>query len=184
MEAFLLLGILSAAPNPAQTISATNAAGNVDPRVTNAPYSAQRRFTNAEKLADGTTRITESGGSEARDSQGRTYSAAERHWTFLDQGKSVLKSEMLYRIDDPVSNTETKWDSTAKEVKVVHFPKGTSGHACGLCTAFTSYPTGTTVEKLGVRTIEGVVAEGTRNSYAVGNEDNQKGKPLTVIHES
>jgi len=113
----LLLGILPVLPISAQTISTTTASGNPDGRVLKAPYSAQPRFTSIEKLPDGTTRSSESGGSEARDSQGRTYSAGERHWTYLDQGKSVLKSEMLYRINDPVSNTETRWDSITKEAR-------------------------------------------------------------------
>jgi len=40
------------------------------------------------------------------------------------------------------------------------------------------------VEKLGVRTIEGVVAEGTRSTYAIVNAQDQKGKALNVVHES
>src|ERR1700679_1524794 len=71
--------------------------------VLNAPYSAKRHFTSVKKLADGTVGRDESGGSEARDSQGRTYSAGERQWKY----KGVIKSETLYRIDDPVANTET-----------------------------------------------------------------------------
>jgi len=181
----LLLGILPVVLISAQILSTTTASGNADGRVIKAPYSAQRRFTSIEKLPNGTTRGSESGGSEARDSQGRTYSAGERHWTYLDQGKSVLKSEMLYRINDPVSNTETRWDSTTKEVKVIHWPKGSpAGNACSQCSAFMSDASGTIVEKLGVRTIEGVIAEGTRSTYAVVNAHGQNGKTLNVVHES
>jgi len=81
---------------------------NSDETVVNVPYSAQRRFTSIAKAADGTINRTESGGSEARDSSGRTYSAGERHWIYPEGGKSVLKSEMLYRIHDPVADTDTK----------------------------------------------------------------------------
>jgi hypothetical protein len=177
---FLLLTALPGAKLPAQTAS-----DNAGDRVLKAPYSAQRRFTSSEKLADGTTKRSESGGSEARDSLGRTYSAGERFWTYLDQGKSVLKSEMLYRIDDPVSNTETKWDSTSKEVKVIHWPeKASSGTACNLCGPFLADIPGTVVEKLGVKTIEGVVAEGTRSTYVIAGVQEEKGKPLSVAHET
>ena len=184
---FLLLGVLPGAGVSAQigAISSTTASNNADDRILKAPYSAQRRFTSIKKLADGTTTRTESGGSEARDSQGRTYVAGERSWTYLDKGKSVLKSEMLYRIDDPVSNTETKWDSTSKEVKVIHWPKrAPDGKACSLCAEFSADVPGTVVEKLGVRTIEGVVAEGTRTSYTITEAQDQNGRGASVVHES
>jgi hypothetical protein len=177
---FLLLGVLPGAAVPAQTAS-----DNADGRILKAPFSAQRRFTSVEKLADGTTRRSESGGSKARDSLGRTYSADERHWTYLDKGKSVLGSEMLYRIDDPMANTETRWDSTTKEVKVIHWPKSaTGGAACSLCDSFSADVPGTVVEKLGVRTIEGVVAEGKRSTYKITEAQDQNGQALSVVHES
>src|SRR5258708_8521777 len=93
----VLLGAFPWAPAPGQkgAISSTSAPRNADDRVLNAPYSAQRRFTSIEKLADGATRRSSSGGSEARDSLGRTYTAGERHWTYLDKGASVLGSEVL-----------------------------------------------------------------------------------------
>jgi hypothetical protein len=172
---------------PAQTgaVSSTTASGNAGDRVLKAPYSAQRRFTSVEKLADGTTRLSESGGSEARDSQGRTYGAGERHWTYLDKGKSVLKSEMLYRVHDPVSNTDTRWDSTSKEVKVIYWPKRAPGRTAeNPFSAFLEAVPGTVVEKLGVRTIEGVVAEGTRSTYTIAGPQDQNGQALSVVHES
>jgi hypothetical protein len=102
---------------------AQNSAVNSGETVLNAPYSAERRFTSIDKSADGTINRSQAGGSEARDSQGRAYSAGERQWTYKEAGKSVLKSEMLYRLHDPVANTDTRWDTTSKEVKVIHWPK-------------------------------------------------------------
>jgi len=172
--------------NAVQTqTSAISSAGTVDANepVLHSPYSAQRRFVSAERLADGTAKRTEAGGSEARDSQGRTYSAGERHWTYLDRGKPVLKSEMLYRIYDPVSNTDTRWDSSSKEAKVVHWPKGEPTDAVDI-RAFTGAVPDTVIEKLGVRTIEGVVAEGTRSTYTIVGQQDKTGKLLTVVHET
>jgi len=102
----------------------------------------------------------------------------------MDNGRSVLKSEMLYRIHNPVSNTETSWDSTAKEAKVIHWPTNapTWGAANSL-SAFMATVPGTVVEKLGLRNIQGVGAEGTRSTYAIGAQD-KNGQALTVIHES
>jgi hypothetical protein len=139
------------------------------------------------KKADGTVTHEESGGSEARDSQGRTFSAGERHWTYSEGNRSVLGSEMLYRIDDPVANTETTWDSTSKEVKVIHWPQNDLKQDA-LETACPCNKEATTsnikVEKLGTRNIQGLVAEGTRSSYTVAIGRNQNDKPYIVVHES
>lgn len=163
---------------------------NTDDRILNAAYSAQRRFTNDEKSADGKINHTESSGSKARDSQGRTYNADERHWTYLEGNKSVLKSEMLYEINDPVAHTDTRWDSSSKIVKVIHVPqsvpgKNTFGAQCqAACFDALMNPQGDAVEKLGVKTIGGVVAEGTRSSYTVPAGRDHNDQPIAVVHES
>ncbi len=170
------------------SITAQAQSGSTD-RVLNVPYSAKRHFIETRKLADGTFDHEESGGSEARDSQGRTFSAGERHWTYFDGKANVLGSEMLYRIDDPVANTETKWETTSKVVKVIHWTQQASsgdGPAKGCpaeCNQFLMEPPSDVVEKLGVKTIGGFVAEGTRSSYTVpagGEHDSQQ---IRVVHE-
>ena len=181
--ASVLAFVFSANTAQAQTTTTSSSIADANGRVLNSPYSAQRRFVSIEKVADGTTRRTEAGGSEARDSEGRSYTAGERHWTYLDEGKPVLKSEMLYRIHDPVSNTDTRWDSTSNEAKVVHWPKGERTGAIDI-SAFTGPVPGSVLEKLGVRTIEGVVAEGTRSSYTIPGQQDKSGKLLTVVHET
>ena len=190
--AFLaVLGILPSVAILGQTsaIPVETRSVNADDRVLNAPYSAQRHFTEVRTLANGSISRSESGGSEARDSQGRTYSAGERHWTYLDGKKTVLKSEMLYRIHDPVANTDTKWDSSSKEAKVIHWPpsepkENTSEAECQACNEATTKASGAVVEKLGVKTIEGVVAEGTRSSYTVPAGQDHNDQPIVVVHES
>src|ERR1039457_5859278 len=95
----LILLVAALVPSPSLAVLAQNGAGpaktastNADDIVRGAPYSAERRFTSVSIGADGKDTTTESGGSEARDSQGRTYSAGERQWMY----QGVLKSEMLY----------------------------------------------------------------------------------------
>jgi aminopeptidase N len=151
--------------------------------VLNAPYSAKRRFIEEKKLADGTISRSESGGSEARDSQGRTYSAGERQWTYFDGRKSILKSEMLYRIDDPVANTETRWNSTSRIVKVIHWSQNPSTQVASAVEAFLSPPVDA-VEKLGAKTIGGLVAEGSRSSYTVSPGQDHNDQPIMVVHET
>ncbi len=141
-------------------------APGADKVVLNAPYSAQSRFTSVRKLADGKLTREDSSGSDARDSQGRTYSAGERHWTYVKNQESVLGSEMLYRIEDPVANTTTRWDSSSKEVKVIHWPAASASdsNACACPDEGLNLP-GEIVEKLGTKTIQGLLVEGTRMSY-------------------
>jgi len=182
---FPLLGILATFPAIAQTKKSPS--DSADYPIFNAPYSAKRHFISYTKKADGTVTRDESGGSEARDSQGRTFSAGERHWTYSEGTKRVLGSEMLYRIDDPVANTEIKWDSTSKEATVIHSPqsdlKRDSLETSCLCNEQAA-ASNTGVEKLGTRAIQGLVAEGTRSSYTVPIGLDQNDKPYIVVHDS
>jgi hypothetical protein len=92
---------------------------------------------------------------------------------------------MLYRIHDPVSNTDTRWDSTSKEAKVIHWPRGAPGGvAANPFSPFLAAVPGTVEEKLGIRIIEPVVAEGTRSTYAMTGAQDQNGQALSVVHES
>ena len=68
---------------------------NSDKPILDAPYSAKRHFTSVTKHADSAASRIESGGSEARDSQGRTYSADERQWTYFD-GKRTCSRAKCY----------------------------------------------------------------------------------------
>ncbi|MGA2435679.1 MAG: hypothetical protein ABSG25_10380, partial [Bryobacteraceae bacterium] len=85
----------------------------------------------------------------------------------------------------PVSDTETRWDSTSKEVKVIRW-KGALGKAApNLVSALQEVTVpGIVIQKLGVRTIQGVVAEGTRSTYTVDGAQGLNGQPLSVVHES
>lgn len=170
---------------PAGTVSI----GSDEP-ILNAPYSAKRHFTSVTKHADGTISRIESGGSEARDSEGRTYSAGERHWTYFDGKKNVLKSEILYRVDDPVANTETRWDTTSKVVKVIHWAQSASSEDASLakcpaaCDETGTNASGDVVEKLGMKEIGGFIAEGARSSYTVPAGQDHNNQPIVVVHES
>ena len=157
---------------------------DTDDSVLNAPYSAKRHFTHDEKSSDGSIKHTETIGSKARDSQGRMYSADERHWTYL----GAIKSEMLYEINDPVNHTDTRWDTSTPIAKVVHDHAPPSAPRnnpflpqCQTCTPgdfieAMMVASGAKLEKLGVRTIGGFKAEGTRTSRtAAGGQETHEG---------
>ena len=163
---------------------------STDVPLRNAPYSAKRHFTSVTKHADGKISRIEAGGSEARDSQGRTYSADERQWTYFDGKKDVLKSELLYRVDDPVANTETRWDTTSKVAKVIHsIQTGSSvdvsvAQFLGTCDETGANASWDVVEKLGRKAIGGFIAEGARCSYTVPAGQDHNDRPIVVVHES
>lgn len=163
--------LICASTIPAQTPARPAAHLNqTDERVQHLPYSAETRFTEVTKRPDGTTDTRISRGSQARDAEGRTYSADERDWTYLEHGKRMLGKEMLYRIDDPVAHTDTHWASSTKEVKVVHEQGST--HPDGGCKCDPDAPH--TEEKLGEKVIEGVVAEGTRKTYVAADPNKHR----------
>jgi hypothetical protein len=147
----------------AQAVCSADAAD----RVENAPFSAQRRVMTITRKADGTSSRDEATESEARDGKGRTYSASERYWTTVVGNERVQKSELLVTIDDPVANTTTKWSSGSKEVKLIHWPQPT-GDNRAVKPPFNPFADAqnSDVQKLGTKTIEGVLVEGFRMSYA------------------
>jgi hypothetical protein len=132
--------------------------------VTNAPFSAVRRVITTVRKSDGTKSRSEATEQEARDSKGRMYRAGERFWTTTIDGKSVEKSEMLINIDDPIANTETKWDTSSKVVKIIHLPPSravTSAENPGVdAFSFGAIASGFNGKNLGARTIEGLSVEG------------------------
>ena len=170
---------------PAGTVSVSS-----DEPILNAPYSAKRHFTSVTKRSDGTISRIEEGGSEARDSQGRTYNAGERQWTYFDGKKNVLKSEILYRVDDPVANTATRWDTTSKVAKVIHWAQSALSEDASVtkcpaaCDETGANASGNVVEKLDMKTIGGFIAQGTRSSYTVPAGQDHNDQPIVVVHES
>jgi hypothetical protein len=150
-------------------VAFTQAVCSVDAadRVENAPFSAQRRVITITQKDDGTSSRDEATKSEARDGKGRTYSAGERYWTTVVGTERVQKSELLVSIVDPVANTSTKWSSGSKEVKVIHWPRPTGDNRAAEPFNPFADAQNSDAQKLGTKTIEGVLAEGFRMSYAL-----------------
>jgi hypothetical protein len=79
------------------------------------PYTAVKKTTMIQKLADGTSINRENSTTEARDSQGRTMvqnSMAEM------QGHNITSTHVM----DPVSRTTTIWMSQGKQATRIHLP--------------------------------------------------------------
>jgi len=110
---------------------------------------------------------------------------------YFDVQKDILKSEILYRIHDPLTNSDTQWDSTTRQVKVIHWPQNPAQAdtaTSALRAAFggevlDDTQPGMNVEKLGTKIVAGVVAEGTQTSYTVSAKGGDDDKPIVVTHE-
>jgi hypothetical protein len=130
------------------------------------PYTAVKKTTIIQKLADGTTINRESSSTEARDSQGRTMqqnSMAEM------QGQNITHTNVI----DPVARTNTFWMSLSKQATRVHMPDlrgaaqqsgpiavGLGSGAIGAVSNVTSFPqtiraggTGAATETTGIVTM-------------------------------
>jgi len=168
-----------------------------------APYSAVRKTTRVQKLANGVTITHETSSREARDSSGRTYRESQPE---TPQGAEVLPRRVtFYNVFDPVNRIAINWNSSSKEATVSHMPElgqarlsppilptsapapgtiagavfGTAGEASA-----PSRPPQLVREDLGLKTINGVEAKGIRTTQtfpagAVGND-----QPFTVTHET
>jgi hypothetical protein len=81
----------------------------------NRPYTATKKNTTIQKLADGTTITHESTSTEARDSQGRTMQ--QNSLTGMP-GHNITHTNVM----DPVARTNTTWMSQGKQATRFHMP--------------------------------------------------------------
>jgi hypothetical protein len=174
----------------------------------NSPYTATKKFTLVQKLADGTTITRESTSAEARDSQGRTVQTT----TMTVMGD---RTNTHTTVIDPVARTTIFWSSLSKQATMTHMPEvrkispqlsATTGLSSGpgvlSAAVIGDYPIAAgpsvvgafpvdsnikparQVDKLGGKTIAGVYAEGTRTTltYPVGYMGNDR--PIVNVRET
>lgn len=90
------------------------------------PYYLELKTTTVQTLANGATITTEGSEIQARDSEGRTMSGH----TMSFPGSDGMQEETLFRVSDPVENTEINWDSQRKEARVLKLPPKEDRHGC------------------------------------------------------
>ncbi len=182
------------------------------PGFTNNPYTATKKTTIVQKLADGTTITRVNTTVEARDSQGRML---QQRAIQGPAGRETITTI----VTDPLARTTTIWSSTSKEGTRTHMPElrrtqppsGSmgSGSASGMVSGMAGSvetssvvvmtaggagigastadpnlrPTSQT-EKLGGKSIAGVYADGIRitTTYPVGFFGNDR--PIVNVHEA
>ena len=155
-----------------------------------APYSATRTTTRVQKLANGTTITHVTMVKEARDSSGRTYRESRQEPAMgLEEGSNNFVSVTVY---DPVNRISIFWHSNTKEAIVTPFPEpreikrldpipGQAGMESTPMQRLEQIKP--QIEDLGMKTINGVEAKGTRTTRVIpaGREGNDQ--PITVTSE-
>jgi hypothetical protein len=153
--------------------------------VTGAPYSALRTTTRVQTLANGSTITHVSQVKEARDSSGRTYMET---LPGTQAGEGPERS--FVHVFDPVSRESISWSANSKQATIVHLPEpGQFANAHGAADAadggrFRGNSQGVTTQSLGSKTINGLVAEGTRITRVIPAGAHGNSEALTVTHES
>jgi hypothetical protein len=157
--------------------------------VTGEPYTATSKTTRVQTLADGTEITHESSVKEARDSSGKTYRESQPD---LPAGADA-GSFALVNIFDPVNHLQISWSTRSKQATVFHMPgpdeirsraaEAPTVEAPVQPQQGTQYPA-PQIERLGVQTINGVAAEGSRimRTIPAGKEGNNQ--PIVITTET
>lgn len=170
--------------------SGSGVAGGVAMRVPGEPYTAIRKTTRVQKLANGTTITHMTTVKEARDSSGRTYRET-RPEVPAGQEEGVPKF-VFANVNDPVSGTNIHWNSNTKVADVTHFaersqikpPDVVSTQAAPEPTPVPrAEPIKQQSEDLGTKTINGVEARGTRMTRVISAGRDGNDQPLTITSE-
>ena len=174
----------------------------MDPPTTGAPYSATATITRVQKLSDGTTITHTSVIKEARDSSGRLFRES-----MPENGGpgSAGRTFTAYSVFDPVNRVSIRWTSNSKQASLMHLPDPGqfSGSHWGRGPGAEDGPTAegsaqgprfqsrfhanlqpATTESLGSKTIDGLVADGTRTTRVIPAGAQGNDQPITITHES
>ena len=150
------------------------------PQANNVPYTLNRITTVVQTLANGATITTTSTTKTSHDSDGRTYDETQRTLHFGADGQPF--DVITYFVSDPVGRTKISWDNRTKIANVTQMQVLDVNAA-------RKPPAGRptqqqTREDLGVRTIAGIEAKGTRATGVIPAGDLGNDRPLTRVTET
>jgi len=152
------------------------------------PYTAIRKTTRVQKLADGATITHETTVKEARDSSGRTY---RENRSAGAPGAEEASQVVFVTVHDPVNRVNITWNSNSTEAILTHFAEPGDIRIRGAVSS--NMPSAPTVraeiarpeiEDLGIKTINGFEAKGTRTTRVIPAGRDGNDEPITVTQES
>jgi hypothetical protein len=156
------------------------------PQANNVPYTLTSTTTIVQTLANGTTITRTFTQKMARDSEGRTYSETQQTLHVRADGQPI--DLVSYNVFDPVARKRISWENRTKIANVTHMP---TPETMQDRTQPMQVPDGDaarqpqvgrpteqqTSEDLGVRTIAGIEAKGTRNTGVIPAGDQGNDRP-------
>lgn len=174
LSAFPVLLLVASPALPAQVTGSCSGevAHTGGPQTNNVPYTLARTSTIVQTLANGATITRSFTVKSARDSQGRTYS--EEHLT-------IPIGLVRYTVFDPVARTNTNWDSRTKIAIVTHISAEAPEVDAARPPQAVRKSGNMTPEDLGVRTIAGLEAKGTRTTLVVPTGEVGNDQPFTIV---
>jgi hypothetical protein len=156
-------------------MSGSNPLANSIPFVT---YTVTYTSTLVQTLIDGTTITVTSTVKEARGSKGQIYRETRQKLRVPADGQTI---ELInYSVSDPVAHTIIGWDNRRKILNITHLPMEATADALPPTVRVEE----TKREDLGVRTIAGFEAKGTRTTDIIPMGDVGNDRPLTIVTES
>jgi len=169
----VLLLSVSAALATQVTGSSSGAVAHIGgPQTSNVPYTLTRTSTLVQTLATGATITRTFAVKSARDSEGRTYS--ETHLT-------TPTGVVHYTVFNPVARTITNWDNRTKIAIVTHISAQAPEVDAARQPQAVRKPGRVTREDLGIRTIAGAEARGTRTTVVVPAGEVGNDQPFTIV---
>jgi VCBS repeat-containing protein len=185
LSALTVLLLATSAALLAQTMGSSS--GQVahigSPRANNVPYTLTRTSTLVQTLANGTTITRTFTVKTARDSEGGTYSETQQTLHVRADGQPV--DWVHYFVSDPVARTNINWDSHTQIATVTHMPDPKVPDVDTARQPQAGRPTQqVTREDLGVRTIAGIEAKGTRTTGTIPAGDQGNDRPLTIVTDN
>jgi hypothetical protein len=176
------------------TLSSSGQVSHIgSPQANQVPWTLSRTTTTVQTLADGTTITNTFTAKDARDSEGRTYSETQQTLHVRADGKPIAL--INYIVFDPVARVHITWQNRTKIANVTHMPDPETsqqrtqpvqlpdvemprvpqiGHQTEQQTS----------EDLGVRTIAGIEAKGTRTTGVIPVGEWGNDRPLTIVREN
>jgi hypothetical protein len=163
------------------------------PSAPRAPYSATRKITRMQKLANGTTIAQVTTSKIARDSQGRTYN--ENRPLFSNSVDAPEREYVFVNVFDPVTRTTTNWNTQTRIANIMHMPDPSEIQRAPRPEADTqpaqqpaprirSARPRPQIEQLGTRNINGVDATGRRVTTVIPTGQIGNDQPLTTTRET
>ena len=149
--------------------------------------------TTIQRLADGTSITRTFTAKHARDSEGRSYS--ETHETLYIRADGQPVNLVHYSVSDPVARTNISWDDRTKIANVTPMPDSKKIQQRTQPTQVPKVeldkqphtvraPRQVSPADLGLRTIAGIEAKGTRTTSIIPAGDVGNDQPLSIVTEN